>query len=82
MRSAVSVFVVPVPWQLTSTRELVYLPEQLVWYAMVLLAPFGIVAGWRRESFVAALLVGWILPTAAALALTNGNVGTMRGCAA
>jgi hypothetical protein len=77
VRSAVSFLVVPVPWQLTSTRELVYLPEQLAWYAMVLLAPFGVFAGWRRDPLVTALLVGSILPTATALALTNGNVGTM-----
>ena len=77
VRSAVSFVVVPVPWQLASARELAYLPEQLAWYAMVLLAPFGVVAGWRRDAFVTALLVGAIAPTAIALALTNGNVGTM-----
>jgi hypothetical protein len=77
VRSAVSFVLVPVPWQIESTRELAYLPEQLLWYGIVLLAPFGVVAGWRRDPLVTSLLVGYILPTAAALALTNGNVGTM-----
>lgn len=77
VRAAVSFVVVPAPWQIASARELAYLPEQLVWYALVLLAPFGIVAGWRRDPLATALLAGFLLPTAAALALTNGNVGTM-----
>jgi hypothetical protein len=77
VRSLVSLVVVPVPWQLATPRELAYLPEQLVWYAMVLLAPFGVVAGWRRDALVTALLVGAVVPTAIALALTSGNIGTM-----
>src|SRR5439155_2731684 len=77
VRSFVSLVVVPVPWQLATPRELAYLPEQLVWYAMLLLAPFGVVAGWRRNPLVTALLVGAVVPTAVALALTSGNIGTM-----
>ena len=77
VRSLVSLVVVPVPWQLATPRELAYLPDQLVWYTMVLLAPFGVVAGWRRNPLVTALLVGAVVPTAVALALTSGNIGTM-----
>jgi hypothetical protein len=77
VRSAVSFVLVPAPWQIASTRELAYLPEQFLWYGMILLAPFGVAAGWRRDPLTTALLTGWIVPTAAALALTNGNVGTM-----
>ena len=77
VRSFVSFVVVPLPWQIASLRELAYLPEQFAWYVMVGLAPFGIRRGWRRDPIATALLVGYILPTAAALALTNGNVGTM-----
>jgi len=77
VRAAASFLVVPLPWQLASTRELSYLPEQLIWYVMIALVPIGIVAGWRRSPLVTALLCGFTLPTAAALALTNGNVGTL-----
>jgi hypothetical protein len=77
IRSAVSFILVPLPWQLASTRELSYLPEQLVWYVMVALLPAGFVAGWRRDPIVTSLLAGYTIPTAAALALTNGNVGTL-----
>jgi len=77
VRSLVGLVVIPVPWQIATPRELAYLPEQLVWYTMVLLAPFGVVAGWRRDALVTALLVGAVVPTAVALALTSGNIGTM-----
>jgi len=60
-----------------SARELLYLPEQVLWYVMVALLPVGIVAGWRRDRFVTMLLAGYMIPTAAAIALTNGNVGTL-----
>jgi hypothetical protein len=36
-----------------------------------------LVAGWRRDPAVTSLLVGFVLPTAAALALNNGTVGTL-----
>jgi len=77
IRAALSFVVVPLPWDLASTRELSYLPEQLLWYAIVVLFPIGLVAGWNRDPLVTALLAGFVMPTAAALALTNGNVGTL-----
>jgi hypothetical protein len=77
LRAAVSFAVVPAPWQLASVRELAFLPEQLLWYVMLVLLPIGAVAGWRRDPLVTCLLLGFALPTAAVLALTNGNVGTL-----
>jgi hypothetical protein len=77
IRAAASFIAVPLPWQLASARELAYLPEQMIWYVMIVLLPFGIVAGWRRSRVATAMLAGFVLPTAAALALTNGNVGTL-----
>jgi hypothetical protein len=77
VRAALSFITVPLPWQLASTRELSYLPEQMIWYLMIALLPVGLVAGWRRDPIVTSLLAGYTLPTAAALALTNGNVGTL-----
>ncbi len=77
IRAAVSFVAVPLPWQLASTRELPYLPEQLLWYVLVALLPIGLVAGWTCDPPAAAFIAGFVLPTAAALALTNGNVGTL-----
>ena len=77
IRALVSFAAVPAPWQLASLRELVYLPEQLLWYAVLALLPIGAVAGWRRDPLVTCLLLAYAAPTACILALTNGNVGTL-----
>ncbi len=77
IRAAVSFATVPAPWQLQSRRELLYWPEQAVWYALIILLPFGTVAGWRRDPLVTCVLLGYVVPMAAILALTNGNVGTL-----
>ena len=77
IRAVASFLIVPAPWQLQSIREVAYLPEQIAWYALLVLLPIGIVAGCRRDRLVTCMLVGYALPTAAVLALTNGNVGTL-----
>jgi hypothetical protein len=68
---------VPAPWQVTSRAELAYLPEQLVWYLLVALAPFGVWAGVRRDPFVTAILLVHLLLAVALVAMTSGNVGTL-----
>jgi hypothetical protein len=40
------------------------LPEHLLWYALLALAPFGLAAGIRRDSLVTCLLAGYCVPTA------------------
>jgi len=77
VRAGVSFLLTPLPWQAVSLRELVYVPEQLVWYAMLALLPIGMVAGWRRDAATTAMLIGYLMPTSMILALTNGNVGTL-----
>jgi len=77
VRALGSYLVTPLPWQIATKGELVYLPEQLLWYALIVLAPFGVYAGYRRDPFVTCLLVGYLVPTALAVALTTGNVGTL-----
>ena len=77
VRAANSFLFTPLPWHMMTRSELVFFPEHAVWLLMVLFAPIGVVAGWRRDVRLTALLVGFILPTAAALAVTNGNVGTL-----
>lgn len=77
VRATRSFLVTPWPWEITSRSELVFLPEHMVWLLIVGFAPIGVVAGWRRDALVTSLLIGFVLPTAAALAATNGNVGTL-----
>lgn len=76
LRAAVSFVVVPTPAQMTN-RELAQLPEHLLWLLIVVLAPVGLAAGLSRDRLVTCLLIGFALPTAVVVALTNGNVGTL-----
>ena len=82
VRAASSFVVTPWPWQMRSRSELAFLPEHVFWYLMIVALPFGVVAGWRINPLATALLLGLAIPTAAVVAVTNGNVGTllrMRG---
>ena len=76
-RAAVSFIVTPLPWEMRSLSERAFLPEHLLWYMILALLVPGVRAGWKRDPLVTSLLLGYALPTAAALALTNGNVGTL-----
>lgn len=77
IRAAVSFFTTPFPWEMRSRSELAFLPEQLTWYVLLALSPIGLIAGWRRDPWLTSLLIGLAIPTAAAVAVTNGNVGTL-----
>lgn len=69
--------IVPAPWQMISRAELAYLPEQLVWYTVVLLLPVGIWAGWRRDRLVTAILAAHVAVVVAIVAMISGNIGTL-----
>jgi dolichyl-phosphate-mannose-protein mannosyltransferase len=77
VRSIERYVTVPLPWEVQSRSALLYVPEQIVWYVLVLLAPAGIVLAMRRDSLVASLLVAQALIAAMTVALTSGNVGTL-----
>jgi hypothetical protein len=77
VRAAVSFAVTPLPWEMASLSELVFFPEHLLWLLIIVFVPIGAVAGWRRDATVTACVIGFALPTAAVLAVTTGNVGTL-----
>jgi hypothetical protein len=68
---------VPMPDQIYSTAALAFLPEQLIWYALLVLAPFGLVMAMRRDVVVASLLLMHAIVAAVPVALTSGNIGTL-----
>lgn len=68
---------VPTPWEMQSPAELAHLPEQVLWYGLVLLWPIGVVEAFRRDSYVPAILMGHVLVSVTIVALTGGNVGTL-----
>lgn len=78
MFRAVSSFVlVPLPWQSASRRQLLFIPQQLLWYALVLLAGVGAVQAARRDLFVTWLFIGFIGGSAVVIAPHEGNIGTL-----
>jgi hypothetical protein len=77
VRAITTFILTPLPWEARSLSERAYLPEHLLWYAIMALLPFGIAEGWRRDPWATAMLLGFVIPTAMTLAVTNGNVGTL-----
>lgn len=67
----------PVPWRTASPLLLAYLPEQLVWYLMALMVPFGVLAGMRRDLVLTSMLVTHAAGAIVLVALTSGNIGTL-----
>ena len=68
---------VPWPWEVQSRAMLLDIPEQVVWYLLVLLLPAGLIASFRRDPMLTGLLFGTALVSIVAIALTSGNVGTL-----
>jgi dolichyl-phosphate-mannose-protein mannosyltransferase len=77
VRGAAAYLTVPLPWNAPSRATVAYLPEQVVWYVLVVLAVPGIVFSFRRNAVVAGLLLAHALLLAAAVAFIDGNVGTL-----
>jgi hypothetical protein len=67
----------PWPWEVESTAALAYIPEQIVWYLIVVMLPVGILFSLRRDPVLTALLVGIAVTAALATAFLSGNVGTL-----
>ena len=77
VRAGVSYLTVPLPWKIESRAALSYVPEQMVWFLMLALAPLGVASATRRDPLVTWLLVAFALAAAVPVALTSGNVGTL-----
>lgn len=77
VRAGVSYLTVPLPWQVQSRSALAFLPEQLVWYLMLMAIPVGLVFAWRRDVLFTSLLVSHAVVAAIPVALTSGNIGTL-----
>ena len=68
---------VPRSSQIESRSALAYLPEQALWYSILLLLPIGAVAGLRRDPVLTCLLLAHGLAASGMVALTSGNIGTL-----
>jgi hypothetical protein len=67
----------PLPRERWSRSLLAYVPEQVIWWAIAALLPFGIYAGFRRDIVVTAMLASHALAAIAIVALSSGNIGTL-----
>ncbi len=77
VRAVVDFVFLPLPWQVRSRSELVFLPQQVAWYLLVLMAAVGCVVGLRSDPLLTCLLTGLIVAGSGVIALNSGNIGTM-----
>lgn len=72
----VSFACIPFPGQL-GLIGLALVPSQVLWLTSLILVPWGIAAGLRRDSYLTLLLLAYAAFTTMAVALNSGNVGTL-----
>lgn len=77
VRAVSSYLTVPAPWQIESRAALAFLPEQMVWYVLILLVPVGAAAGFRRDPVLTSLLLVHGIAVSLIVALSGGNIGTL-----
>jgi hypothetical protein len=77
VRAVVSYFIVPLPWNIQSQSALAYLPEQVVWYVLVLLLLPGTFEALRRDARTTCILIACASVAITLVATTGGNVGTL-----
>jgi hypothetical protein len=76
-RGITSMVIYPAPWQVRSRSELIYLPEQMIWYLVVFTAVIGVVAGMRRDGLVTGLFAAYAIVALFAVGVSSGNMGTL-----
>ncbi len=77
IRAAWNYLTAPLPWEIESRSALAFLPEQMVWYCLLLLLPFGIAAGLKRDVLLTSLLLAHGSTSALMVAVSGGNIGTL-----
>jgi hypothetical protein len=76
-RGIASMVIYPAPWQVRSRSELLYMPEQMIWYVVVFTAVIGFVAGLRRDRLVTCVFAGYAVTALIAVGVNSGNMGTL-----
>jgi len=77
VRAVGSVAVFPLPWQNRSMQQVLFIPQQVVWYVLAGLAVIGVVAGLRRDVLLTSVLTWMALGHLAVVAVGSGNFGSM-----
>jgi hypothetical protein len=76
VRAAVRSVTVPEPWTLRPGVELLLIPQQMIWYALVVLCGIGVVVGLRRDPLLTSLLAAFGGIGVMAIGMHSGNIGT------
>lgn len=77
VKAIVSFVVVPLPGQVGLGTQLALLGPQIIWWASLIVIPWGIVTGLRKDPFLTLLLVGYGGFSAITIAVISGNIGTL-----
>jgi hypothetical protein len=77
IRAITAYIAVPVPWDIQSKVELVFLAQQAAWYVMVIFACVGLFAGLGRDAALTMILASFAIVASGVIAINSGNVGTM-----
>lgn len=77
IRGLAAFLVVPLPWQALSTAEILFVPAQMFWYCILLLAAAGLASALRRDVLVTAVFISSCALFAVARGITEGNIGTL-----
>jgi hypothetical protein len=77
IRALVHFVIEPTPGNMRSWAALAYLPEQLVWFAMLVALPVGIRTAIRTDRLFTLFLIGSAVSAAFLIAVTGGNIGTL-----
>ena len=72
-----SYVMVPLPWQIESRSALAFVPEQMAWLLLLVMAVSGLGVALRRDRLFTSLLVAHALVAALLVAVSGGNIGTL-----
>jgi hypothetical protein len=75
--SLVHYVVEPLPWTIESRSMLAFLPEHMIWLTLAALIPIGLMAGFRLDPILTAVLAAHASVVVLIVAMTSGNVGTL-----
>ena len=77
MKALWAYFAQPLPRERWSWSLLAYVPEQVTWWAIAVMLPFGFYAGLKRDVLVTAMLAAHAVAAIGIIALSSGNIGTL-----
>lgn len=77
IRAAARFITAPEPWMLRPGFELVVIPQQMIWYVLVVCAACGVWYGMKRDRLLTSLFAGLCVGSWLLIGPTSGNIGTL-----